>query len=198
MNDGSSEDYPFDYRTSNQRFQERLLAAQQNTIEQQIEESIESRRENEEEESSIPLAAQRESLRAEVLIMEKEVETLRKELAKWRARREREASIKNMTPEERAAALEREEQEQKEGDNVMDMFDESVIFDYLISAGSAPMPANAADLSATDFTKPHEEMRAVAMQKPEALEQRKYAHFNLTKMSNEIDKSGRKDEKGRG
>ncbi|CDH60504.1 predicted protein [Lichtheimia corymbifera JMRC:FSU:9682] len=183
MDENNSEDFSFDARTTSQQFQQRLLAAQQSSTERQIKESIESRNADPQENNQVPLEEQRRTLSQQVKELEKEVAKLRYDLKIQRQRREKEASVVKMTPEQRAQLLDEQEEQ------VDDSMDLDVIFDYLIRIASAPLPSNAADISASDFIQSHAELRERAMQDPEVRSQIDFAHIEFTKTSNKIEYS---------
>ncbi|KAJ8656616.1 hypothetical protein O0I10_007693 [Lichtheimia ornata] len=180
MDENNAEDFSFDARTTSQQFQQRLLAAQQSSTERQIKESIESRNVDPQENNQVPLEEQRRLLSDQVKALEKEVAKLRYDLKIQRQRREKEASVVKMTPEQRAQLQDDEEQ-------VDDPMDLDVIFDYLIRIASAPLPSNAADISTSDFIQSHAELRERAMQDPEVRSQIDFAHIEFTKASNKIE-----------
>ncbi|KAI7875663.1 hypothetical protein K492DRAFT_210816 [Lichtheimia hyalospora FSU 10163] len=179
MDESNSDDFSFDARTTSQQFQQRLLAAQQSSTERQIKESIESRHADPQDSNQVPLEEQRQILHDQVLELEKEVAKLRENLMIQRQRREKEASVVKMTPEQRAQLQDDQEQ-------VEEPIDLDVVFDYLIRIASAPLPSNAADMSASDFIQSHDELRERAMQDPKVRSQIDFAHIEFTKTSNKI------------
>ncbi|KAI7858671.1 hypothetical protein BDC45DRAFT_531845 [Circinella umbellata] len=180
--DNGSEEFPFDYRTTNDRFQEKLREAQESAINRQIERDIGQNQ----DEIDLSLEAEYGTLQLKVKAAEKEVEKLREKLEQRKKRREYEAGLSKMTPEERADAMQLEHQGFNEDDDINDM---EVIFDYLIHIGSAPLPTNAADLSGGNFVQPHSEIREKVLNNPKVLEQIDYSHIRLTRTNNEIIKS---------
>ncbi|KAG2225702.1 hypothetical protein INT45_012174 [Circinella minor] len=185
--DNGSEEFPFDYRTTNDRFQEKLREAQESAINRQIERDIGQNQ----DEIDLSLEAEYGTLELKVKAAEKEVEKLREKLEQRKKRREYEAGLSKMTPEERADAMELEHQVYNEDDDINDM---EVIFDYLIHIGSAPLPTNAADLSGGNFVQPHSEIREKVLNNPKVLEQIDYSHIKLTRTNNEIIKSINNDD----
>ncbi|KAI9243809.1 hypothetical protein BDA99DRAFT_314827 [Phascolomyces articulosus] len=182
--DAESDEFPFDYRTTNDRFQEKLREAQENATHRQIERDIEQNQ----DQVDNSLEAEYSLLEIKVKAAEKEVADLKEKLEERKKRRGYEAGISKMTPEERADAMQMDYP--PFDDDINDM---QVIFDYLIYIGSAPLPTNAADLSGSSFVQPHSELREKAMHNPEVLEQIDYAQIKFTKTNNKIIKSSDED-----
>ncbi|KAF7722239.1 hypothetical protein EC973_003520 [Apophysomyces ossiformis] len=192
MSTASSEsDYVPDYHTSNARFQRKLLEAQQSAEERQIEDDLDLLDVRELPDSEEQLEEEREALLAEVQEVEQEVASLRQQLAHRKARRLREATISNMTPEERAKAVEEEEQMQEEDDvDNLDVILETGIkkniSDYLLYVGGVPLPKNAADMSGSDMITPHAELRAKVKNDPEVQRQSEFTHIQFTQTENRL------------
>ncbi|KAG0169669.1 hypothetical protein DFQ28_003478 [Apophysomyces sp. BC1034] len=182
MSTASSEsDYIPDYRTSNARFQQKLLAAQQSATDRQIEDDFDLLDAFELPDSEQQLEEERVALMSQVESIEGEVDTLRQELDRRRARRLREATISKMTPEERAKAVEEEEQiEDEDVDNL------DVLFDYLLYVGGAPLPSNAADMSGSNMITPHAELRDKARNNPEVQRQSEFTLIKFTQTDNRL------------
>ncbi|KAI9496058.1 hypothetical protein BDB00DRAFT_811529 [Zychaea mexicana] len=174
--DTDSEEFPFDYRTTNDRFQEKLREAQESAVNRQIEGDLEQNQNNND-----PLEVQSRVLRLQVNAAEKQVQKLRQQLEARKKRREHEAAIMKLTPEERADAM---EVDHENIDN--DITDMKAIFDYLLHIGSAPLPKNAADLSGSSFVQPHAEIREQAINNPEMDLQAKFGQMVILKANNTI------------
>ncbi|KAI8137915.1 hypothetical protein BJV82DRAFT_633113 [Fennellomyces sp. T-0311] len=179
--DPGSEDFPFDYRTTNDRFQEKLRQAQELEADRQILNDLE-RTVDFSSEDLLHLQTQHDALVHQVQEAEEQVQRLRTKLAERRKRREYEAGIMKLTPEERADAMQVEY-------NDDDVVDKNVLFEYLIRIGSAPLPANAADMSGSNFVRPHAELRQKAMEDPEVLKQSQFGHIHFAKADNRTEES---------
>ncbi|KAL1926722.1 hypothetical protein VTP01DRAFT_5617 [Rhizomucor pusillus] len=186
MADTNSEGSPFDFKTTQSRFQKKLLEAQRHAAERQIELDL-----YDQDTAQESLESQKHALKAEVDVLEKKVESLRKELELRKRKRQEEARLSKLTPEERARIVEQEEEDEKEReegkqeDQEEDLHDMNVLFEYLVLVGSVPLPKNAADMSGSDFVLPHVELRAKAMENPEVLEQSEFCHIRITEAINQ-------------
>ncbi|KAL0098219.1 hypothetical protein J3Q64DRAFT_1093368 [Phycomyces blakesleeanus] len=148
----------FDFRTSNARFQQRLLEAQQVATEEQIQDDIAHFYSKTWPENANPLEAEKAELKIQLRRINDKNDILEKELEQQKARRIKEASLSKMTPEERAKAVEEE---------IEEPIDEDVVFEYMLYIGGAPLPTNPGDMSGSDFVSPHAELREKALQDPE-------------------------------
>ncbi|KAI9029848.1 hypothetical protein CLU79DRAFT_732856 [Phycomyces nitens] len=165
----------FDFRTSNARFQQRLLEAQQVATEEQIRDDIAQFYLNTWPENANPLEAEKHELKLQLKRMNEKVETLEKELEQQKARRIKESSLSKMTPEERAKAVEEDAEEP---------VDEDVVFEYMLHIGGAPLPTNPGDMSGSDFVSPHAELREKALQNPEVQKQTEFTHLQFKETNN--------------
>ncbi|KAG1224693.1 hypothetical protein G6F35_003861 [Rhizopus arrhizus] len=158
MSNNSSEPYDlldFNNQATRTGFQERLLNAHNASRDQQIENNIFSdlSEENDEEELKKKVLV----LQQQVDRMENHVVGLEERLRERRERRQKEAGLTNMTPEERARFV--EEEEERDDTEIPDL---DVIFEYMLLVGSSAT-SNTNDLSQADFLKPDTELRKEAM-----------------------------------
>ncbi|KAI8388758.1 uncharacterized protein BYT42DRAFT_245711 [Radiomyces spectabilis] len=186
MNDFENEPV-FDYRTINERFQQRLLEAQKTANEKEIEADLNLAGSPDLPDAVDPLETERQILEAQVARAEKDVEELKKQVADRKARRLREAALLKMTPEERARVVEEQEKAAEEGMPIDDDVDDmDVVFEYLLHIGETPLPRNAANMSRTDLMSSHAEFRTRAMQDPEVEKQGEFAHLRFTEAKNRL------------
>ncbi|KAL0095078.1 hypothetical protein F4703DRAFT_1822090 [Phycomyces blakesleeanus] len=165
----------FDFRTSNARFQQRLLEAQQVATEEQIQDDIAHFYSKTWPENANPLEAEKAELKIQLRRINDKNDILEKELEQQKARRIKEASLSKMTPEERAKAVEEE---------IEEPIDEDVVFEYMLYIGGAPLPTNPGDMSGSDFVSPHAELREKALQDPEVQKQGEFTHLHFKETNN--------------
>ncbi|KAI8088957.1 uncharacterized protein BX664DRAFT_124424 [Halteromyces radiatus] len=181
LSDDDDDDVVFrDFRNINNRFQQRLLEAQHAATEKQIEDQLDLM-----EKDLGPQDIQREchTIQSKIDKVEAEVDALKQQLSNWQAKRKEQASLTNMTPEERANKI--EQQRQRHESIVIDQADLDSIFDYLSEIGQSY--SNAAGL------KPHRaartnnnEMTMQALQSPDVLEQVDFTHIEFTTVENKF------------
>ncbi|KAG0749164.1 hypothetical protein G6F57_003443 [Rhizopus arrhizus] len=179
MSNNSSEPYDlldFNNQATRTGFQERLLNAHNASRDQQIENNIFSdlSEENDEEELKKKVLV----LQQQVDRMENHVVGLEERLRERRERRQKEAGLTNMTPEERARFV--EEEEERDDTEIPDL---DVIFEYMLLVGSSAT-SNTNDLSQADFLKPDTELRKEAMLDQEVLQQTEYSFIKFTEAKN--------------
>ncbi|EIE89942.1 hypothetical protein RO3G_14653 [Rhizopus delemar RA 99-880] len=179
MSNNSSEPYDlldFNNQATRTGFQERLLNAHNASRDQQIENNIFNDLSEEDDE---------EELRKKVLVLQQQVDRmenhvvgLEERLRERRERRQKEAGLTNMTPEERARFV--EEEEERDDTDIPDL---DVIFEYMLLVGSSAT-SNTNDLSQADFLKPDTELRKEAMLDQEVLQQTEYSFIKFTEAKN--------------
>lgn len=95
------------------------------------------------------------------------------------ARRAKETALTNMTPEERAAYTE----EQEQNENEEDIPDLDVFFEYILLLESTHTD-DAGDLSRTDFLKPHAGIRSDALKNPLIKRQEEFSSIRFAEANN--------------
>jgi TolA-binding protein len=105
------------------------------------------------------LNQQLKQLQKQVSHMETQVNQLETKLTTRRERRAKEASLTNLSPEERADVVAQQERDIEEGETP----DLDVIFEYLLLLGSSTED-DIGDLSTNDFLQPHEGIRKKALE----------------------------------
>ncbi|ORE13998.1 hypothetical protein BCV71DRAFT_246044 [Rhizopus microsporus] len=173
----SSEDQlNFANRTTNSEFHKRLLATQKASHEQQLEDSLfnEFAVENDEEEMRKKIAI----LQQQVDRMEGYVADLEEKLKDRKERRQKEANLTNMTPEQRAQYVMEEEER-----DISDIPDLDVIFEYMLLLGSSTT-TDTNDLSQADFLKPDAQLREEAISDPDVVRQTDYSFVKFTRAKN--------------
>ncbi|CEG68916.1 hypothetical protein RMATCC62417_05079 [Rhizopus microsporus] len=173
----SSEDQlNFANRTTNSEFHKRLLATQKASHEQQLEDSLfnEFAVENDEEEMRKKVAI----LQQQVERMEGYVADLEEKLKDRKERRQKEANLTNMTPEQRAQYVMEEEER-----DISDIPDLDVIFEYMLLLGSSTT-TDTNDLSQADFLKPDAQLREEAISDPDVVRQTDYSFVKFTRAKN--------------
>ncbi|KAI9274140.1 hypothetical protein EDC94DRAFT_510126 [Helicostylum pulchrum] len=170
----------FENRTTANLFNERLLRAREEASNDEIDDRI-NLDGIFDSDDPVLLEARLKTIEEQVKRMESKVRLMEDKLEDRKARRALEASLTNMTPEERAIHFEKQEEE-----NPQDIPDLDVIFEYLLLLSSAP-PDDVNDLSTTDFIKPHAGIRKKALEDTWVLKQEKYSSVHFVKADNVLE-----------
>ncbi|KAI7892108.1 uncharacterized protein EV154DRAFT_419347 [Mucor mucedo] len=179
MSDSSTQDLDgldFSERTTKDRFNERLLEAQENNADNEIIGRIDFN-DFYTSDGSEQLQKKFETLQAQVARMEAQVNDMENKLIIRKERRKLEASLTNMSPEERADHVIRQAEIQE------DTPDLDIIFEYMLLLGSTS-PNDTNDLSTTDFIKPHADIRKAAFESELVLKQKQFSNLQFTKADN--------------
>ncbi|GAA5798402.1 hypothetical protein HPULCUR_003804 [Helicostylum pulchrum] len=180
MSDHEMEGLEFENRTTANLFNERLLRAREEASNDEIDDRI-NLDGIFDSDDPVLLEARLKTIEEQVKRMESKVRLMEDKLEDRKARRALEASLTNMTPEERAIHFEKQEEE-----NPQDIPDLDVIFEYLLLLSSAP-PDDVNDLSTTDFIKPHAGIRKKALEDTWVLKQEKYSSVHFVKADNVLE-----------
>ncbi|KAI8090331.1 hypothetical protein BDF21DRAFT_459783 [Thamnidium elegans] len=173
MSDHEMEGLEFEHRTTSNAFNERLLRAREEVSNDEIDDPININGIFESDDP-VKLDEQLKALKNQVNRMESKVRVMEDRLEDRKARRALEASLTNMTPEERAMHAEKQENEE----NTEDIPDLDVIF--------APAD-DVNDFSTTDFIKPHAGIRKEALEDKWVLKQEKYSSVHFVKADNVLE-----------
>ncbi|KAI9272492.1 hypothetical protein BY458DRAFT_435354 [Sporodiniella umbellata] len=152
-------------------FQRRLLETQNAARDQHLEDRF-----NEDDDKD--LRKKIALLEQQVEQMESNVSNLQKKIHTRKEKRQKEAGITNLTPEERAQFVIDEEEE-----GYGDVPDLDVIFEYMLLVGSSATD-NTNDLSQADFLGADNKLREEAMSDPKVLQQSEYTYLKFTKAKN--------------
>ncbi|KAI8992112.1 hypothetical protein BDF20DRAFT_811471 [Mycotypha africana] len=185
-NTGSEEDNALSYghRTTHEEFQERLLRAQEQTRDEQLDVTDEAFLTYDEESLKKQLVKYKEQVER----VEKRVQGMEQRLSKIRAKREKEAGLTNMTPEERAAYFEEEEKRAKREARKREKQRERLEAktEYLLLLQSTP--ANDTNvLGGAEFIDPDSKLRQRAYVHDEVIRQTDYSCIKITSSKNIIE-----------
>ncbi|KAI8329327.1 hypothetical protein BC941DRAFT_457352 [Chlamydoabsidia padenii] len=183
-----------EFRTANERFQQSLLQAKHDSIEQQAEAELSKKYQKQEQQKGNQqeyedqdqdtvmkqepddLTEEIERVKQQIKIAQGQVDDLKNELGEWQHRRNNEAALSRLTTEERATM----DQTPPE----LTPADLDSIFDYLLEMGQMPLHENAAGLDQRDFPESTPSMKIKAMEHPDVVAQRNFSNMTFTKLEN--------------
>ncbi|ORZ03814.1 hypothetical protein BCR43DRAFT_64116 [Syncephalastrum racemosum] len=177
----SEDENPFDFRTTNDRFQQRLREAHKHTTDREIEQDLDGHVVGMPE-SIASLERERNSLLERVEAAESNVVKLEQEMERRQTRRRHEAEVSKLTPEERAQLVKSEQ----ESSEIYEEIDLNFIYDYTIKLESAAMPKYANDMTSSAMLDPSNEMKAYVMRTSEVRRQEAFTHITFTETKNEV------------
>ncbi|CAO3647546.1 unnamed protein product [Cunninghamella blakesleeana] len=174
--DNENEIEELDLPNVNNRFQQRLLQAQQIANEKEIEKELTEFKNQQVPLKNKDLTKEYQSLKKELKKIEQEIDHMNLDLSHWKEKRRKQASLMNLTPNVRAEMVTLED-----NDRVTKQ-DLDSIFDYFFELALTPLPTNAVDMDIPKFVDNYKEMKEDALKSKESRQQSNFTHIKFTEM----------------
>ncbi|KAI8073946.1 hypothetical protein BC940DRAFT_77401 [Gongronella butleri] len=187
--DSEEQHFLTNFRSSNDRFQQKFQQAQHDANERQVEQDLDRLDSHEKPLSEKEWRLQEAHLHRKLVTVEKNIKHLQQQLTAWKEKRQTEASLAQLTPAERAAAAAASQSSGKPAQDGLTTADVNSIFTYLFEVGEMPLHPNAAGLNEHTAVYARDDMKQQAFMNPQVLEQQEFSNITFTEVQETFDRA---------